>query len=794
MSLESGRSYPLSQLFAGARRMIIPDLQRDYCWGDPKTSLAPNFLGSLLDLFEEAQGHPAQVSLGLLYAYENPLNFIYIADGQQRLTTLYLLLGVIYRRLGGATLAIKEATAAFLALDPSAKALEPRLRYEVRESTVYFMKHFLNEEVFGPAGERPLDQKRIKSAPWFRKEYETDPSILSMLHSIEAFWKHDGLSQLVPRLSDFTRFLLGLQGNAGIRFVYFDMKKREFGEKMYVIINTCGAPMEMNEHLKPLLVGQLSEPAAAVEWSAVWERWQDFFWINRQKGEISADKGFNQFLQWFVMIRERTEIAIVRKAQGKDEPRDVYSYFAHSGLKAETVLRQLEDFYTQVKSLWFQLGTPEYASIFTQISGKEEALRHPRDLPPEATKWVLLPLLALMVRFPLRPDWHALFLRRLRRNYFQMARETGRGVDWRHLLRMIEKIPESGSWLEDIHRFSDFGVGDEASAVGCNEWFDEEERIKDLLFSERHQLATGKESSLWQWEDHGDFLGDITPLLQMCQLADGEAQTPVLKKEYFESAQRREVISRLEVFYESYCFLEGLMDGTQVAATKDSSLFNLANHYRLFKLLIGCQTIGRLYFCNFAGVRFSPKAFSLKDTRIHFKKCEFLRLCRDGRYKLLEYSRAKIRETLSMLLPLKSEDFSAQKTLPVWFILKVLKAESEGVLLSYYDGGTGIASYGDAEYDQIFPGTESEIKLANLLCGHARKGGGGGESHVEYSPGDDPAKLNSPLIKIEERLFNERLNPELCETDKVVLRQQIEAGDKALHELLHGVELPEPIA
>lgn len=30
----SGNEYNLSQLFGGDNKIVIPDLQRDYCWGD----------------------------------------------------------------------------------------------------------------------------------------------------------------------------------------------------------------------------------------------------------------------------------------------------------------------------------------------------------------------------------------------------------------------------------------------------------------------------------------------------------------------------------------------------------------------------------------------------------------------------------------------------------------------------------------------------------------------------------------------------------------------------------------
>ena len=40
MNLESGKNYTISQLFCGDNdKIMIPDLQRDYCWGDEDKEL-----------------------------------------------------------------------------------------------------------------------------------------------------------------------------------------------------------------------------------------------------------------------------------------------------------------------------------------------------------------------------------------------------------------------------------------------------------------------------------------------------------------------------------------------------------------------------------------------------------------------------------------------------------------------------------------------------------------------------------------------------------------------------------
>ncbi len=99
----TGETYNLSEFFSGERKIIIPDLQRDYCWGDSihtteKKELVSDFIRNLLELFETASTQT--ISLGMIYGYEEPINHIQLCDGQQRITTLFLLLGILNKHSG----------------------------------------------------------------------------------------------------------------------------------------------------------------------------------------------------------------------------------------------------------------------------------------------------------------------------------------------------------------------------------------------------------------------------------------------------------------------------------------------------------------------------------------------------------------------------------------------------------------------------------------------------------------------------------------------------------------------
>ena len=95
-NFKTGNEYTLAELFSNNNKIIIPDLQRDYCWGT-KDELAKNFVAGLYDYYENRKGSDTKLGLGMFYGYEEPIGHIQLCDGQQRLTTLFLLIGMLNR-------------------------------------------------------------------------------------------------------------------------------------------------------------------------------------------------------------------------------------------------------------------------------------------------------------------------------------------------------------------------------------------------------------------------------------------------------------------------------------------------------------------------------------------------------------------------------------------------------------------------------------------------------------------------------------------------------------------------
>ena len=244
----SGKDYCLKDLFSGDTKIVIPDLQRDYCWGDNAYSgrdkkpqeLVSGFLKNIIKLYEDDV--EASVTLGLIYGYEQPYNHIQICDGQQRLTTLFLILGVINTKCKGGfdDYIISE--------QEMRDDYEPHLLYAIRESTLYFLSD-LSLHYFI---KRELEVANIRSSNWYFREYDQDASIQSIISALETINKtleqYSGL--------DYNRFGDYLLNN--LRVFYYDMENRSRGEETYVVINTTGEPLSATENIKPILLADPS--------------------------------------------------------------------------------------------------------------------------------------------------------------------------------------------------------------------------------------------------------------------------------------------------------------------------------------------------------------------------------------------------------------------------------------------------------------------------------------------------------------------------------------------------------
>lgn len=282
------REENLLSLFS-LNRLIVPEIQREYVWGN-NTDVLTQFLNDI-----RAKAEPCSVchhvhaaksmNVGFLYSYKP--NYVkrsyerildeYLIDGQQRITTLFLLL--LYRA------SVEDRLSDFLAIiraydGPSTIAFN----YKVRNLTQRFVLDLISwTEKMGKKAFDFVDS--MDDTPsWMLDDYLTDPTVMAMISAIKVMrdvFKDDD--------NYYFDFLL-----TNIRFWHFKTEATSQGEELYITMNLRGEQLSDNEMTKARALPQDELTNHGMDW----ESWQTFFWRNRKKSveNPNADKGFNAFL------------------------------------------------------------------------------------------------------------------------------------------------------------------------------------------------------------------------------------------------------------------------------------------------------------------------------------------------------------------------------------------------------------------------------------------------------------------------------------------------------------------
>lgn len=268
--------------------LIVPEIQREYVWGK-NTKVLEKFL---MDLKENAnicrECHHVHgnhsINIGFLYSYKPPYVKLeneryldeFLIDGQQRITTIFLLL---------LTRAVKENRVEdfcnIIRYDKEGKSMS--FSYKVRNLTQSFLLSLVCHIVDNP-GIDSLDFFVSDEYPfWFLADYYEDPTIASMICALKS------MLQNFPNDEYYFDYLL-----ESVHFWHFKTEATTQGEELYISMNSRGEQLSSNEVQKAASL----PPEDQKKWGQKWEKWQTFFWRNRNKeaANINADKGFNQYL------------------------------------------------------------------------------------------------------------------------------------------------------------------------------------------------------------------------------------------------------------------------------------------------------------------------------------------------------------------------------------------------------------------------------------------------------------------------------------------------------------------
>ena len=231
--------------------------------------------------------------------------------------------------------------------------------------------------------------------------------------------------------------------------------------------------------------------------------------------------------------------------------------------------------------------------------------------------------------------------------------------------------------------------------MDLNEWYNEEEKFKSLLKIQSNEIEL--------WEDHQDFMGDLSFLFSI--------------NEMLGIKNSLENLSMLQKYYDNYIRTIDLIrkENTEIQTARLSNLF------RLFMLYIGCNKGEHKSQTSWdiVGVLFS----TLGRRYLNLKGDKFKELCASDHDSLesfcYDYIVSKIKDW--NLFEITELDFNPEKMIKCWLTLKVFKAIKENVCLEYYDGNeTGVSAYIDFNKNKLLE--NDPFSIENMICGFGMKG------------------------------------------------------------------------
>ena len=324
-------------------KIEIPEIQRDYAQGrinDRVDTIRENIVSDLLDVLQSGKTLNLDFVFGQSVDRSNQANFnkskqsleqmlqvlqqyskdtgvdfeskvapkptasstdklLIPFDGQQRLTTLFLL------HLYIGTMAEKNIS------------ILTNFNYKTRESSTQFIEKIIENSniILQFDAEVHTDIKllseAIKNQSWFFSSWQKDPTVAGMLVMLDEIRK-----QSIDKEIDFISAWSNLVEQDCIDFDYFDIQEEGFDEDLYVKMNARGKGLTDFENFRAWLEKKHKKSLPQYKWTYKIDKdWLDLFW--KTKNQV-ADVDVN-FMAFF------KNMALLKKISASSKSDSIYS-------------------------------------------------------------------------------------------------------------------------------------------------------------------------------------------------------------------------------------------------------------------------------------------------------------------------------------------------------------------------------------------------------------------------------------------------------------------------------------
>ena len=483
--------------FAQNKKIEIPIFQRDYAQGrNDKTTdkIRKDFVSSLI----EALDKNTPIELDFIYGREVD-NTITLIDGQQRLTTLFLLHWYISQRIGKID-AFKNI----------------KFSYATRDYAKDFTAKLTTEEDFKIDFTQAISTE-LKDKNWFYDDWQHDPTVSGMLNTLDEIHK-----QLRDKTIDHYWSLLEQDKQGIITFYWLDLEEHHLTDELYLKMNARGKQLSKFENFKASLVKRMANEQ--------WEGREDFslkmdttytdlFWQYRGDQTVIDNEAMN-FFAGIAMIAHA-----LRDKSDHERIEELYydpllvtaSDFSVGDFK---LITEFLDLYSKPED--FYIDTPLWDKDFKADSGKtffEIFIKDNKSFYKQRVFFYALTQLFIKVED-----------KAIRENFIRVVRNIVENATIDSAQTFVGAIKLMKELLEGFLEVLSKGVQDiysYLSKTAIQSKFASYQVAKEIDKAKRIVADSQWKEAIWEAEDHPMFKGDIGFLL-----LETENNLDLFKKRY----------------------------------------------------------------------------------------------------------------------------------------------------------------------------------------------------------------------------------------------------------------------
>lgn len=477
--------------FAQNKKIEIPIFQRDYAQGrnDHMTDkIRKDFVSSLI----EALDKNTPIELDFIYGREVD-NTITLIDGQQRLTTLFLLHWYISQRIGKID-AFKNI----------------KFSYATRDYAKDFTAKLTTGEEFKIDFTQATLSTELKDKNWFYDDWQHDPTVSGMLNTLDEIHK-----QLRDKTIDHYWSLLEQDKQGIITFYWLDLEEHQLTDELYLKMNARGKQLSKFENFKASLVKRMANEQ--------WEGREDFslkmdttytdlFWQYRGDQTVIDNEAMNFFAGMAMIahaLRDKSDEESEENKKIIDRIQELFKtplsvvasdYFSKEDFKR---LKDFLNFYSKSKNLTIDTSLWKYFTDTHEKTFFEIFIRDNKATYPQRVFFYALTQLFIKVEDKVK-----------REDFIRVVRNIIENTT-------IDSPQTFVSAIKLIHNLLEGCYKDEEIWINIYTYLNTEPQLKSSKYQVAQEIDKAKrivadsqwKEAIWEAEEHPMFKGDIGFLL-----------------------------------------------------------------------------------------------------------------------------------------------------------------------------------------------------------------------------------------------------------------------------------------